>query len=400
MKWKWSIPFFFCLGLVAWAQTGSIKTPAQLATEINTLFANNAVGAITEADLRQVTLDMVASSASVSGPNVFTQPQAFASGVAFTGAVTAVTPSVGDNSTTVATTAFVTAAVRTKLTGDTSFYSNWTSGVDVAGCGTSTGNACKSAQYLYGQIARNYDTAGDKVTINIAVTEDSTSTGMNLLTPWLGGGPLTISGPSGVSPPTVTIGNPNAHGIYIALTVPSLLTIQNIKLRSGPGGWSLYNQGTGRVTINNIDFDVGGAGHLFATGNGAIITCENNTYFISTGGVDFHWATTNGGNIACAAATIVIPNPITINNTFAFSNTLAAIFPLNVKFCTSVGGTCAGYMSTPYCGLRTGTFVNCNVTGKRYESDLNSVVQTGSNGDANFLPGSTAGVISTGGQYF
>jgi hypothetical protein len=44
------------------AQTGSAKTPAQLNAEINALFYNNAIGAISPFDLRQVTLDQVASS--------------------------------------------------------------------------------------------------------------------------------------------------------------------------------------------------------------------------------------------------------------------------------------------------------------------------------------------------
>ena len=51
-----------CAITSAHAQTGSPKTSAQLNTEINTLFPDQVTGQITPFDLRQVTLDQVASS--------------------------------------------------------------------------------------------------------------------------------------------------------------------------------------------------------------------------------------------------------------------------------------------------------------------------------------------------
>lgn len=48
------------------AQTGTAKTPAQLNTEINSLFPDNTVGTITPNAMRQVVLDMVASATNAA----------------------------------------------------------------------------------------------------------------------------------------------------------------------------------------------------------------------------------------------------------------------------------------------------------------------------------------------
>ena len=56
--------------------------------------------------------------------------------------------------------------------------------------------------------------------------------------------------------------------------------------------------------------------------------------------------------------------------------------------------------SNPY-PENIGTFIindGCTVTGTRYNITLNSVAST-SGGGANFFPGDTAGITSTGGQF-
>jgi hypothetical protein len=73
----WAFP---CL-----AQTGSIKTPAQLNSEINTTFPNNTVGQITPAGVRQVALDQVASVPFLNVTNVFSAIQSFPNGVTING---------------------------------------------------------------------------------------------------------------------------------------------------------------------------------------------------------------------------------------------------------------------------------------------------------------------------
>jgi hypothetical protein len=58
--------------------------------------------------------------------------------------------------------------VRTKLTGDTTFYVA-TTGSDVAGCGTAIGNPCHTRHYMYNfRLAGDYDLAGFTPTIQFA----------------------------------------------------------------------------------------------------------------------------------------------------------------------------------------------------------------------------------------
>lgn len=73
----WAFP---CL-----AQTGSVKTPSQLNSEIRTIFPDNTVGQITPAGVRQVALDQVASVPFLSVTNVFTASQSFTNGVTVNG---------------------------------------------------------------------------------------------------------------------------------------------------------------------------------------------------------------------------------------------------------------------------------------------------------------------------
>lgn len=74
----------------AHAQTGSIKTPAQINAEINALFFNNTIGAITPFDIRQVGLDQVASVPFLNTSNIFSALNTFNGGVAVTGSFTAI----------------------------------------------------------------------------------------------------------------------------------------------------------------------------------------------------------------------------------------------------------------------------------------------------------------------
>lgn len=60
-----AVLFILCVVAPAMAQTGSPKTPAQLNTEVNTLWPDNTGQTITPHDARQTLLDIIASNASV-----------------------------------------------------------------------------------------------------------------------------------------------------------------------------------------------------------------------------------------------------------------------------------------------------------------------------------------------
>lgn len=69
------------------AQTGSPQTPTSLNNEVNTLFADNTIGAITPFNARQMYLDMVASAGNTLAANSWTLPQTFNGGIAGSGPV-------------------------------------------------------------------------------------------------------------------------------------------------------------------------------------------------------------------------------------------------------------------------------------------------------------------------
>lgn len=71
------------------AQTGSVKTPSQLNTEINSTYPDNNSNAITPFVLRQVSLDQVASVPFLNFPNTFLQLQTFSLGLTVAGTFTA-----------------------------------------------------------------------------------------------------------------------------------------------------------------------------------------------------------------------------------------------------------------------------------------------------------------------
>lgn len=75
----------WALSVCAFAQTGSIKTPGALNTEINATYPDNNQEQITPFGLRQVSLDQVASVPFLNSTNAFTGANSFAGTVNFTG---------------------------------------------------------------------------------------------------------------------------------------------------------------------------------------------------------------------------------------------------------------------------------------------------------------------------
>lgn len=75
--------------LCAHAQIGSVKTPSQLNSEVNSTYPDNTQGQITPFGLRQVSLDQVASVPFLNFANTFLQLQTFSLGITVAGTFTA-----------------------------------------------------------------------------------------------------------------------------------------------------------------------------------------------------------------------------------------------------------------------------------------------------------------------
>lgn len=143
-----------------------------------------------------------------------------------------------------------------------------------------------------------------------------------------------------------------------------------LKLQTTASGACIFVQGSGiLVTWVNINFGQTAGQHLLVA-NGAQIRATG-SYQIS-GGAASHIATYD----VCTA--YFVGYTVTITNNPAFSN----------AFITAERNCSVIFVQATFAGSATGT---------RYRSAFSSSVVT--NGGENYLPGSSAGVRETGGQY-
>jgi hypothetical protein len=249
------------------------------------------------------------------------------------------------------------------------------------GLADSAGGAFLTWQKAYDVICATLDTAGYTVTIKhgeeTGVKTFAPAAGTNLFNfnkIWDGGGALVIEGSAGdlTTPSDLVFSTTNVSVFYCTVPLPNLVLLRGFKATT-TGGYSgiVEHYGSGGFTFNTIecgacnDFHFsagGGAPHITATGaytiNGAA------PYHVLQDGLSiFNFP--SGGTV-------------TVTGTPAFTSfvrtlDLGAIFAASVTFSGSA-------------------------TGKRYEAEMNGVIQT-YGGGANYFPGNAAGSTATGGQY-
>lgn len=243
----------------------------------------------------------------------------------FTGVPSLPTNTIGitqterNNSTALATTAYVDNQTRIRLTTATTFYVA-TTGTNDATHGTAVGTPWLTIQYAYNFICVNYDLGGQTVTISVA---DGTYAGIKISQPWTGGGALIIAG--NVSTPTNVVINGVSSGasalMYNSCTLPGNVYIRGFSLApTDTTKGLLFNEGIGQITFSYINFGATSARQIAALSPGASIFAASN-YTISGGGYS-HFATTFGGVIIANGITITISNTPAYTN--AFAETLAA----------------------------------------------------------------------------
>lgn len=149
-----------------------------------------------------------------------------------TGTPTAPTQSALDNSTRIATTAYVYAATREKLTSSRTYYVRTNGSDSNTGLVNSAGGAFLTIQKALDTIA-SIDIATNAVTVSVA---DGTYTGANTVSaPWLGSGLVSVVG--NTSTPANVIINPPGGGCFI-VSGGGTLTISGMELRGNVGAWA------------------------------------------------------------------------------------------------------------------------------------------------------------------
>ncbi|CAI8693459.1 hypothetical protein [Burkholderia sp. IT-111MI5] len=259
-------------------------------------------------------------------------------------------------------------ATRVRLTANTNFYVNASTGSD-SNNGLTSGTAWATLQKAWSVIQQNYDLAGFVATVNVAAGSYAPVAGIGAVV-----GSISASSIQFVATGAATITNTILTACFYA-TGGAQYTY------SGP--WTLINSNTGASTAQSSGAGsilVQGAGvthgtsagsHLLANAYGQVQVTGNYTVSGSSGS---HCNAANTGSLGInSGVTVTLSGTPAFSTAFAQANGLAQINAGGVTFSGSATGT-------------------------RYISQSNSMVNSNSGG-ANYFPGSAAGTTNTGGIY-
>ena len=167
---------------------------------------------------------------------------------------------------------------------------------------------------------------------------------------------------------------------------PSLHITNGTIVCSGSGAGLHVISGTAVLytALGQVTFGTCTSGlHIFADGNGARIFLD--TGYTISGNAAFHYSAVAGGLIDFNTTATITCTGSPAFTTFANAGGAAAASALWL-----------GQIYVPSAKI---TYSGCGtVTGKRYNAQLNSVINS-AGGGANFFPGNAAGTVATGGQY-
>lgn len=276
---------------------------------------------------------------------------------------TATTQAARDNSTKLATTAYVDRTTRELLTANRTYYVRTDGNDSNNGFANTSGGA-----FLTIQKALTVAAALDCVTFNVTIqVDDGTHTEAVVLPQMLGSGTFTLQG--NVGTPANSIISATSAGAITGTDAGSW-SVNGFRLQTTTSGSGLLAFGRTSIKFQAIDFGtVAGPHHMNAEGGGRIIASGG--WSISGNSTFSHMASSNGGYIEAYSKTI------TLSGTRAFS-----IFAFATNASINSG-------SLTFSGSATGT---------RYQATLNGVILT-NGGGGSYFPGSLAGSVATGGQY-
>lgn len=252
-------------------------------------------------------------------------------------------------------------ALREVLTADRTYFVS-TAGND-SNDGLTGGTPFLTIQHAI-DVLSVLDAGAFDVTVDIA---DGTYAENIVLASPLGTGSLIMDGNTGAHA-NVLIGSGSGNSIFME-DFSARWTIQGVKVGSAAGGGVGVNISIGKVVLLGVDFGACGRAHV-EVGRGG--RCDILAAYTITGGAQWHYSSSFGVILADGFA-------VTLTGTPAFSSAFAR---------ASLGGQVGAYAMT-FSGA---------ATGKRYDSTLNAVLDTGGGG-ATYFPGTIAGTTATGGQY-
>lgn len=285
---------------------------------------------------------------------------------ALTGTPTAPTAAAMTNTTQIATTAFVTAAGREKLTATRNYYVRTDGSDSNTGLVNNAGGAFLTINRALAVILGMLDLAGQNVNINIIA--GTYATPISMTSPQVGAGDITLIGDT-TTPSNINI----ATGASTCLTLDGRgvkLFIQGLKLSGSGFACAHVKNGAYLKTTGKNEWGSAGGHRMQAESGGAIDAFAAETVSGTVAGS--HYSAGIGGVINCSGAVWTASGTAT-QGQFAGAGTCGVIFAFS--------------------NSSSGTFV-----GLRYNASLNGVITT-NGGGASYFPGSIAGTTATGGQY-
>lgn len=255
---------------------------------------------------------------------------------------------------------------RIVLTANTDFYISTTG--SNSNDGLTSGTPWLTFGHAWNVLTQNYDLAGFTATVHVAdgtYTTGGTFSGVTTI----GSGQIIFQSASGTaSACIVNVSSGNAFTTSRGAAV----TLNNMTLLSTTGA-ALFIGSKSSLDFSGIIFGTCGTYHIFVDEQARVNLAGN--YSVS-GGAQNHWNAQSGSEIHLGTSSITI----TLTGTPAFSNAFARAANLGFVVLNSLP-----------------TFSG-SATGSRYNATYGGVINTGS-GNANFLPGNSAGSVTPGGQY-
>jgi len=252
--------------------------------------------------------------------------------------------------------------LRELLTANRTYYVR-TDGSDTNdGKSNTAGGAFLTIQKAY-STALTIDFNGFNVTISVA--DGTYTSGLLVDKNWVGGSLILTGSTSAI------ISMTSNHAIATVTPLGNLLSVVGLKLETTGAGDCIRNSAGGTIWFTGTEFGACAGIQLNADAAGAIVECRG--AYTLTGGAVNHIVARYGGFFRMTSRTL------TVTGTPAFSSVFAL-------------ATSGGVI------LSNGSTITGSATGKRYQADVNAVINTGGGG-ANYFPGSVAGTVATGGQY-
>ena len=295
-----------------------------------------------------------------SAANVLTRTTVTASS---TGSILSL--AAGSNQVFIAMPAEQVAWLREKLSSERTYYVS-TTGSDSAD-GLTVGTPFLTIQKAVKVVCNQLDTQDYGVTIQLA---DGTYTAGAGFTSKVGSGAVTIKGNT-TTPSNVLVSCVSANCFWATSNSNSVWTVKDLKVQTTTAGSGLLaTEASAVIQFSNIEFGVCVTAHTYADNYGRI-QCVGNYKIV--GGAQFHHQVSGCGVINVTAKTVTITGTPYFSVAYAWADSLGAM----VLYANTYSGA---------------------ATGQRYALTRLSIIHV--NGAAiTYLPGNTAGVVSTGSVY-